>query len=75
MVELEDMAIYKAFDELEPLLRNGVAMWNDSTSEETNGFQKIFEDPEFATKFFFGMAAYSKGHFAALAQKFDFSPY
>lgn len=73
-LEMANDRLYPFWGDLEEGLRTGEPQ-NEVKHEDKDLFDKLYDDPERLEQFLSAMASVQFGAFAALAERFDFSPY
>ncbi|BCW90216.1 N,N-dimethyltransferase OxyT [Alphaproteobacteria bacterium SO-S41] len=74
ILEMANARLYRFWADLTPALKTG-APQNEIKLYGKSVFEELYSDPARLEQFIGAMSGISAGNFAALAEKFDFSPY
>lgn len=74
ILEMANARLYRFWADLTPALKTGQAQ-NETRHSGRPMFDELYADPARLEQFMHAMSGVSRANFAALAEKFDFSPY
>jgi hypothetical protein len=74
ILEMANARLYRFWADLTPALKTGQAQ-NETRHSGRPMFEELYADPARLEQFMRAMSGVSQANFAALAEKFDFSPY
>jgi predicted O-methyltransferase YrrM len=74
ILEMANARLYRFWADLTPALKTGQAQ-NETKHSGRPMFEELYADPARLEQFMHAMSGVSHANFAALAEKFDFSPY